>query len=597
MYCRKCGYKNEDDAKYCRKCGTYIWVEEPVEEPVKEEISEEPVEKKTMLPEEPIQQEQRTNASEDKQEKPAEEMQTPGTKEREESRDKKEQEAEDKTEKGKVPQNMWQPDEHLEPIETKIDGIKEKSRVPAIVICIIGIIVVIGLIIACVWKQQHHQQDINEADKSSEVSTEIVETTAATTEQTIDMSSYQAQLEQWKAQFAAYTMTAATQPTYDATVAQYETAIAEQNVDSCNQCEATFTSLFEQVKQENYVVTVRRNYYANVLERLYFYDTLPDDGDDIETKMADDYETYAVYDIDGDGIEELMLYVDRPGTGSSWSIIYEYSVDTDSLKQELYAYMDNQFYSNGRIVGMDDSSHGVMVYVYNPESDDYSDSYLTIMRGTTYWDMGSNNEDHSGYDYRVYHSNTEEETYMTEEEYNQWLADQTAGAMEIEIPWKKIVDEEYREYAKTYSAMMLENVKAHLQEGQNDIGVSYIEGGDSCEATETMLSSIMAVSYDDESGDMVIGSLDGKEFYIGSREDATGVIYQKKAIDNLTLLGLYPGMKKEDAVALIKEYGFHKFSDHAYCTGDAFGSYAIYLDCKKGKVKSIQLNPFCSFAG
>ena len=144
---------------------------------------------------------------------------------------------------------------------------------------------------------------------------------------------------------------------------------------------------------------------------------------------------------------------------------------------------------------------------------------------------------------------------------------------------------------------MLENVKAHLQEGQNDIGVSYIEGGDSCEAAETMLSSVMAVSYDDESGDMVIGSLDGKEFYIGSREDATGVIYQKKAIDNLTLLGLYPGMKKEDAVALIKEYGFHKFSDHAYCTGDAFGSYVIYLDCKKGKVKSIQLNPFCGFAG
>ena len=149
MYCRKCGYKNEDDAKYCRKCGTYIWVEEPVEEPVKEEISEEPVEKKTMLPEEPIQQEQRTNASEDKQEKPAEEMQTPGTKEREESRDKKEQEAEDKTEKGKVPQNMWQPDEHLEPIETKIDGIKEKSRVPAIVICIIGVARLTDFCILC----------------------------------------------------------------------------------------------------------------------------------------------------------------------------------------------------------------------------------------------------------------------------------------------------------------------------------------------------------------------------------------------------------------------------------------------------------------
>lgn len=136
-----------------------------------------------------------------------------------------------------------------------------------------------------------------------------------------------------------------------------------------------------------------------------------------------------------------------------------------------------------------------------------------------------------------------------------------------------------------------------MAEGQNDIGVAYIEGGDSCEAAETMLSSVLPVVYDDSDPVMVGGSIDGNEFYIGSREDATGVIYRKQAQENLTLLGLYPGMDKKEAVALIKEYGFHKFSDGAYCTGDAFGSYVIYLDCKKGKVKSIQLNPHCGYAG
>lgn len=200
-------------------------------------------------------------------------------------------------------------------------------------------------------------------------------------------------------------------------------------------------------------------------------------------------------------------------------------------------------------------------------------------------------------DYRVRSFDDSEDTYMTEEEYNQWLADQTAGATEIEIPWKKIVDTEYRECAKAYSTAVLENVKAHLAEGQNDIGVAYIEGGDSCEAAETMLSSVLPVVYDDSDSVMVGGSIDGNEFYIGSREDATGVIYRKQAQENLTLLGLYPGMDKKEAVALIKEYGFHKFSDGAYCTGDAFGSYVIYLDCKKGKVKSIQLNPHCGYAG
>lgn len=551
MYCRKCGYKNADNARYCRRCGTYIWVDEPAEEAASEAVANEEL---------------------------AEDEGAAANKE---------------TTDEAVTQDEWQPDDVLEPIETKIEGTTGKSHVAAIVACVAGILVVASLIVGCVLKNGRKQEEM-EAAADTEVSTEIVETT--TTEQVIDMSSYQAQLDQWKAQFAAYTMTAATQPTYDATVAQYEAAIAGQNVDGCNQCETAFAALLEQVKQESYVITVRRNYYAGILERIYYLDTLPNDGDDIQQKMADDYERYAVYDIDSDGIEELMVVINRPETGAVREIIYEYNVDNDSLNRELYTCDGNKHYNNGKIIGWDLDANGDVVNIYNPEDGTYSNGYVIAYRDSMNWI----NEDvipPTDCDYRVFSFDRKEDTYMTEEEYNQWLADQTAGATELEIPWKKIVDEEYREYAKAYSAMMLENVKAHLQEGQNDIGVSYIEGGDSCEAAETMLSSVMAVSYDDESGDMVIGSLDGKEFYIGSREDATGVIYQKKAIDNLTLLGLYPGMKKEDAVALIKEYGFHKFSDHAYCTGDAFGSYVIYLDCKKGKVKSIQLNPFCGFAG
>lgn len=551
MYCRKCGYKNADNARYCRRCGTYIWVDEPAEEAASEAVANE-------------------GLAEDE-----------GAAANKETRDEA------------VTQDEWQPDDVLEPIETKIEGATGKSHVAAIVVCVAGILVVAGLIVGCVLKNGRKQEEM-EAAADTEVSTEIVETT--TTEQVIDMSSYQAQLDQWKAQFANYSLSAATQPTYDAAVAEYEVAIAGQNVDGCNQCETAFAALLEQVKQESYVITVRRNYYAGILERIYYLDTLPDDGDDIQQKMADDHERYAVYDIDSDGIEELMVVINRPETGAVREIIYEYNVDNDSLNRELYTCDGNKHYNNGKIIGWDLDANGDVVNIYNPEDGTYSNGYVIAYRDSMNWI----NEDvipPTDCDYRVFSFDHKEDTYMTEEEYNQWLADQTAGATELEIPWKKIVDTEYREYAKAYSAAVLENVKAHLQEGQNDIGVAYIEGGDSCEAAETMLSSIMAVSYDDESGDMVIGSLDGKEFYIGSREDATGVIYQKKAIDNLTLLGLYPGMKKEDAVALIKEYGFHKFSDGAYCTGDAFGSYAIYLDCKKGKVKSIQLNPHCGYAG
>lgn len=93
----------------------------------------------------------------------------------------------------------------------------------------------------------------------------------------------------------------------------------------------TTAATTEQVKQETYVVTVRRNYYADVLERLYYYDRLPNDGDDIEAKMAGDYETYAVYDVDGDGIEELMLIINRPVEGLFREYVLEYDVDNDLL--------------------------------------------------------------------------------------------------------------------------------------------------------------------------------------------------------------------------------------------------------------------------
>ena len=41
MYCRKCGYKNADNARYCRRCGTYIWVDEPAEEAASEAVANE----------------------------------------------------------------------------------------------------------------------------------------------------------------------------------------------------------------------------------------------------------------------------------------------------------------------------------------------------------------------------------------------------------------------------------------------------------------------------------------------------------------------------------------------------------------------------
>lgn len=129
-----------------------------------------------------------------------------------------------------------------------------------------------------------------------------------------------------------------------------------------------------------------RNAYISALEDLYFLHSFPPpigsdngffDGDDISDNK------FAVYDIDQDGRDELIIeYVTTYNAGMT-EIVYEFDVETGKMREEFSEYPPVTFYDNGIVEALYSHNHGMagdksvdefwpyQFYRYDPESDTY----------------------------------------------------------------------------------------------------------------------------------------------------------------------------------------------------------------------------------
>jgi hypothetical protein len=197
----------------------------------------------------------------------------------------------------------------------------------------------------------------------------------------------------------------------------------------------------------------------------------------------------------------------------------------------------------------------------------------------------------------VYMFDYNEDNYVNQAEYDAWYQSYFEGAEEINIPWKRIIDEEYKDMAAEFSNCVVEKVKSQKQEEEIDIGVTLIENGGEYTAVENELISKLSVTMTEEDSIIRSATYDGKRFYYSSLEDATSVVYTDEKIDGVTLFGVYPGMPEGDANTLLKSYGLFESLD-GYKTGDVYGgSYRIYLQVENGVVISISIGPYGAYAG
>ena len=468
------------------------------------------------------------------------------------------------------------------------------------------IVLLVGVLISVLVRRDKESLT---TERVTEANTQVTtqEQKKMTTEEVtqIDMSAYTLQLEQWKAQFKGYTLSIELQNTYDATMAEYEAAIVNCDENVCVQCNGNLESLFVQAKEHEWKVAETRNYYAGILAGLRY-----------EIDLENDFNKYAIMDIDADGIEELILdrtdgiYLAAEGTTET---VYEYDLNTDTLVTELdISLVANsvQYYSNGvvrlnatRLVG-----HGIgdnwyyTVVIYDAPTNTYVNRFSVDA-----WEKEFVSEDFpeeydkdgDGIVYQVTDYTDETKSrYIDNVEYEEWYQSYFGGATEIEIPWQTVASEQYEEYTKTYISLLLDKIKEKQLPEQTDMGIVYIENGDSYEAVEDLLSSSLPVEFVEMGeGFGKEGLLEGESFYWSVWENATGIQYHNKQVGGLTVFGIYPGMVRKESARMLEEYGFYKMRKNVYYTGDAFGNYIIYMESKDGIVQSIQLRPHCGYAG
>lgn len=118
--------------------------------------------------------------------------------------------------------------------------------------------------------------------------------------------------------------------------------------------------------------------YGAALWDIYLYGILPDNSklDYSSTQQAEE-NTFAIYDVDHDGREELIVqWSAHAAMASQMCLIYGY--DNGKLHEELSEFVDTRFYSNGAVEASWSHNQGLggriwpyNVYTYDAKTDSY----------------------------------------------------------------------------------------------------------------------------------------------------------------------------------------------------------------------------------
>lgn len=135
-------------------------------------------------------------------------------------------------------------------------------------------------------------------------------------------------------------------PAASASPAASEPASSAAPADSAPEEDAVpESSLRPDMPEEDRLVMVGA--YADMLETLLQTNTLPD-GRELPGDMGG--QQFALYDVDGDGAEELIFSNgNAPCMADMAAFVYAYDADTETLRLELGCFPAMDFYDNGAV--------------------------------------------------------------------------------------------------------------------------------------------------------------------------------------------------------------------------------------------------------
>lgn len=187
-------------------------------------------------------------------------------------------------------------------------------------------------------------------------------------------------------------------------------------------------------------------------DELYFPE-LPDAGriEVWEPGTIED-EKFAIFDVDGDGQDELLISIANTYAAGMCEVIYGYDAGTDGVQVEAYTYAAVTHYP-GLLQVRASHNHGYagdvmwpyQVSVYDEAEDVYKDAYIVDAWGKTIADYDPLLEmpypeeidtEHDGYVYLI--TENEELKILNRADFEKWEAALLAGKEPLVIPWQKM---------------------------------------------------------------------------------------------------------------------------------------------------------------
>lgn len=186
--------------------------------------------------------------------------------------------------------------------------------------------------------------------------------------------------------------------------------------------------------------------YRAALENLYNNHTFPDgyadDPFDVEGNG------FAIYDVDGDGRDELLVQWDDTAVASWYGVIYDYDAGSGSLRAEYKGVPNFEIYKNGVLVAEDSHNQSpskevwpYSLYVYDPDADEYEYAGNASAWERDYSPDGfPSNVDANG-DGMVYQCDGE---WVDDDEYFAWYNSFLGGASEMRVPFMDLTPSNIR---------------------------------------------------------------------------------------------------------------------------------------------------------
>lgn len=205
--------------------------------------------------------------------------------------------------------------------------------------------------------------------------------------------------------------------------------------------------------------TPARKAFQKVLQTIHdelYWPELPDVGEiDLWEPGTIEDEEFAVFDVDGDGQEELLVSVSNTYTAGMYEIIYGYDAQTDGVQVEAQNYWAVTHYPGMLKV---DASHNhgyagdilwpYTLQFYQEAKDAYEDAFYVdawckaITDYDPYKEMPYPEDidtDHDGYVYLI--TENGEERILDRADYQKWEAELFTGKEPLTIPWQKLTAE------------------------------------------------------------------------------------------------------------------------------------------------------------